>query len=74
MKGLLLAGLTALVLGTAIAPVELASLPPSGDSNPSDRFNRTVDTSDIIAALPPSGDSNPSDRFNRTVDTSDIIA
>jgi hypothetical protein len=84
MKGLMLAGLSALVLGSTIAAIgapiasvthtEAASLPPSGDSNPSDLGNRTVDTSQIIASLPPSGDSNPSDLGNRTVDTSQIIA
>lgn len=54
--------------------------PPSGDANPSDLANRTIDTSQIIAPTtrqtkqnPPSGDSNPSDLHNSTIDTRQII-
>ncbi|NJL22777.1 MAG: hypothetical protein HC895_21280 [Leptolyngbyaceae cyanobacterium SM1_3_5] len=73
MKSLLFIALSTLSLSVAFVSQQQASLPPSGDMNPSDRGNRTVDTSDIIGSLPPSGDMNPSDRGNRTVDTSEII-
>jgi len=73
MKSLLFIALSTLSLSVALASQQQASLPPSGDMNPSDRGNRTVDTSDIIGSLPPSGDMNPSDRGNRTVDTSGIF-
>jgi hypothetical protein len=82
MKRIFLTGLSALLLGAAFATVAQAA-PPSGDSNPSDLGNPTVDTSQIIhskatemaqqKAAPPSGDSNPSDLGNATVNTGQII-
>lgn len=82
MKRLMLASLSTLALSIAFTPIALptrstgaaiAAKPPSGDMNPSDRFNRTVDTSEIIAAKPPAGDLNPQDRYNHTVDSSQVI-
>lgn len=67
---LMLAGLSILALTIAAAPSPsstIAARPPSGDNNPSDRSNRTVDTSDITAAKPPAGDLNPQDRSNSIV-------
>lgn len=76
MKRLIFASLSTIALHAAFASGAFAK-PPSGDANPSDLANRTVDTSQIIAPTtkqtPPSGDANPSDLFNRTVDTSRVI-
>lgn len=82
MKRLMLASLSTLALSLAFTPIALptttgeavAVKPPSGDYNPSDRGNRTVDTSDLSATLPPAGDLNPQDRYNATVDSSQVIA
>lgn len=76
MNRLTLAGLSTLVLMTTTAPSlsgAITARPPFGDHNPSDRNNRTVDTSDITAARPPAGDLNSQDRSNPTVDSSQII-
>jgi hypothetical protein len=77
MKRLTLAGLSTLMLSAAFAST-VSAKPPSGDLNPSDLYNNTVDTSQVIAPnarkqAPPSGDSNPTDLHNATVDTSRII-
>jgi hypothetical protein len=76
--------LSTLTLSAVTASI-VQALPPSGDSNPSDLHNNTVDTNQIIAPhakfnsatkrdlTPPSGDLNPSDRWNPTVDTIQII-
>jgi len=79
MKRILVTTLSALALSASFASLGYAK-PPSGDANPSDRYNPTVDTTQIILptkgtvkANPPSGDGNPSDLYNSTVDTSQII-
>lgn len=83
MQRFLFAVLSAAVLSNVLMPVAFAA-PPSGDSNPSDRFNTTVDRSQIIGGSkvdlmdkqgmkPPSGDGNPSDLFNNTVDQGQIV-
>jgi len=51
MERLMLAALSTLALSIALAPSlpdTIAAKPPSGDYNPSDRGNRTVDTSQVI--------------------------
>ena len=73
MKTLLFAALSTLSLNITLASQQQASLPPSGDMNPSDRGNRTVDTSEIIAVKPPAGDLNLQDRYNPTVDSCQVI-
>lgn len=86
MKRFMLATLSAVVLQSAFAAGAFAAKPPSGDANPSDLANTSVDTSEIIyrgntpvrtsdrtAVRPPSGDGNPSDLLNSSVDTSEII-
>jgi hypothetical protein len=77
MKRFVSASLSVLALSIFASTANAAS-PVSGDSNPSDLRNPTVDTSEIInpnllKARPVSGDSNPSDLRNPTVDTSEII-
>lgn len=52
MKRLILLSLFATVLGTFFATTVQAQKPPSGDSNPSDLGNTTVDTSQIINPQP----------------------
>lgn len=77
MNRLLTASLFAsLSIATAAFAASANAKPPSGDANPGDRFNTTVDTTEIIAPkrLPPSGDLNPSDLHNATVDTTQVIA
>jgi len=76
MNRLMFAGLSTFVLMITAAPFlsgTIAAKPPSGDNNPSDRNNRTVDTSDVTAARPPAGDLNPQDRSNPIVDSSQVI-
>ncbi len=51
MKRIMLVLLSSLTLGMMFAPVVDAK-PPSGDSNPSDSGNSTVDTRDIINPQP----------------------
>jgi hypothetical protein len=77
MKRLTLAGLSTLMLSAAFASTVYAK-PPSGDLNPSDLHNNTVDTSQVIVpnaqkSLPPAGDLDPTDLHNATVDTSRVI-
>lgn len=48
----MLSSLLAIALGAAFAATAQAQKPPSGDSDPSDRGNRTVDTSQIINPHP----------------------
>lgn len=74
---LMLAGLSTLALMTTAAPSPLGTIaarPPFSDNNPSDRSNRTVDTSDITAAKPLAGNLNSQDRLNSIVDRSRVIA
>lgn len=52
MKRLLSATLTALALGSIATFAAYAGKPPSGDSNPGDRHNTTVDTSQIVTPNP----------------------
>ncbi|WP_206753945.1 hypothetical protein [Microcoleus sp. FACHB-1515] len=65
--------------------IQVAGLPPSGDMNPADMQNSTVDTSEVLshearpqrdrqAANPPSGDMNPADLGNAAVDTSEVLS
>jgi hypothetical protein len=48
MKLLIFSSLFSVVLVNGFVTTVQASKPPSGDSDPSDRWNRTVDTSQII--------------------------
>jgi hypothetical protein len=52
MKRLIVAmsAMSAMTLSAVIAPI-VQALPPSGDSNPSDLHNNTVDTSQVIAPV-----------------------
>lgn len=52
MKSLILLSLVAVALGAAFTATAQAQKPPSGDSNPSDRGNQTVDTRQIINPHP----------------------
>lgn len=80
MKRFVFAGLSALALNFALAPVASASEAANKESIPGEnttifdpRDLASTDISGEISALPPSGDSNPSDRSNPTVDGRDII-
>lgn len=52
MKRLILASLFAAAFSAVFAATTQAQKPPSGDSNPSDLGNTTVDTSQIIDPTP----------------------
>ena len=52
MNRLILSSLFAAALGVFFATTAQAQKPPSGDSNPSDLGNTTVDTSQIINPTP----------------------
>lgn len=52
MKRLTTSLLSTLILGVSLSSGAIAAQPPSGDSNPSDLNNRTVDTSQIIRPTP----------------------
>lgn len=52
MKRLILSSLMAIIFGTAFATTAQAKRPPSGEANPSNLGNRTVDTSQIINPHP----------------------
>ena len=52
MKRLILSSLFAVVLSTFFETTAQAQKPPSGDSNPADLGNRTVNTSQIINPQP----------------------
>lgn len=73
----LIASLSTLALSATFASTVYAK-PPSGDLNPSDLHNDTVDTSQVITSntqkqAPPAGDLDPTDLPNVTVDTSRVI-
>lgn len=52
MKRLILASLFTIILGTFFATTAQSQKPPSGDSDPSDLGNSTVNTSQIINPQP----------------------
>jgi hypothetical protein len=82
MKSLTFSVLLTLTFSGFFATTAYAAKPPSGDMNPSDMGNTTVDTSELRVptgrpagqrvGLPPSGDMNLSDLGNTTVDTSEL--